>query len=864
MKKIPLLFSTLLGLTLLLAPQNLFAARPNLIVVMVDDMGYEGVSCFGNPYFETPEIDRLAAEGMKLTDFHSSGTVCSPTRAGLLTGRYQQRTGIEAVIHPVADHPEHRKGLQLSETTFAEVLKEQGYSTGLIGKWHQGYPHNSSDYHPQHHGFDEFIGYHSGNIDFVSHVGDHNKHDWWHGKDETREEGYSTHLINKYTLDFVRRHADEEKPFCLYVAHEAIHNPVQVPGDAVRRTEEHWDRWKWKEVSEDERIAKYKGMTMPIDEGIGQLRQTLLDLDIAENTFVLFFSDNGPSSDFPSGSPELRGGKGTVFEGGHKVPAIAWWPGTIEAGSESDQPMISIDVMPTLLSLAGAESSALDLDGVDLSPVLLRDEQLPERPLYWASMGNNGSRAEAMRSGPWKLTVHHPKATPGTFDNEAVALFHLENDPGEKNNVVKEHPETARKLLRQLKNWYDEVTFDATPQIGGWIASTKSETPLIESTSKETVWRNRDGKSLTWFHPRACMVPEDQKGEWTCLMNLQEISGSDYFGQIHWSESKDAGKTWSDPEPIEAFGRIDVPGHPGLKAGVCDVTPQYHPQTKSVIALGHVVFYRGPRFARGDQLARYPVYAVRRPDGSWSERKILEWDNPAGSTIYTNGCGQRIIMPNGDVMLTFSYGDDPSKPRKVAGVRCSFDGEDLKILEVGPPLENSAGRGLLEPSITRFNDKFYMTIRAEDGHGYVAVSDDGVNYRKQKAWAFDDGESIGMSTTQQHWLTHSDGLFLVYNREDETNKNVMRWRSPLWVAQVDPEKLCLIRETEQVVLPLVGDGIDNPDEVALMGNFDVTNVSPFESIVTVGEWMPRRNARGDVLIGRIRWSRPNKLFETMP
>jgi len=134
------------------------AECPNIIVIMVDDMGYAGVSCFGNPYFKTPEIDRLAAEGMRLTDFHSSGTVCSPTRAGLLTGRYQQRAGIEAVIHPRPNHPEHRKGLKKSEITFAELFQRAGYATGLIGKWHQGYPHNSAEYHPQNHGFDEFVG----------------------------------------------------------------------------------------------------------------------------------------------------------------------------------------------------------------------------------------------------------------------------------------------------------------------------------------------------------------------------------------------------------------------------------------------------------------------------------------------------------------------------------------------------------------------------------------------------------------------------------------------------------------------------------------------------------------------------------
>lgn len=379
---------------------------------------------------------------------------------------------------------------------------------------------------------------------------------------------------------------------------------------------------------------------------------------------------------------------------------------------------------------------------------------------------------------------------------------------------------------------------------------------LIGSISKETLFRNRDGSGVTWFHPRGCMVP-GANGNATFLMNLQAIGGSDYFGPVHWCESNDQGKTWSEPAPIPALDRDPVKGHPGLQAGVCDVTPQYHPQTGTILALGHVVFYRGPRFAKGDQLARYPVYAVRDKAGQWSERKILRWDDPRGSEIYTNNCGQRFVMPNGDIMMSFTFGAN-KQPRMVAGVRCAFDGSELTIREVGPPLQNKVGRGLLEPSITRFQDKFFMTIRAEDGHGYVAVSPDGLNYQRQIAWAFDDGTPIGMSTTQQHWLTHSDGLFLVYTRKDKTNANVIRWRSPLWVAQVDPEKPCLIRETEQVVLPLVGDGVNDPNQVALMGNFAVTNVSPQESCVTVGEWMPRNKAKGDVLLGRIKWNQPNR------
>ncbi|QDV52591.1 sulfatase-like hydrolase/transferase [Gimesia fumaroli] len=464
----------LVALCLLCLQVNLIAAvrapgdQPNLIVIMVDDMGYAGVSCFGNPYFKTPEIDRLAKEGLKLTDFHSSGTVCSPTRAGLLTGRYQQRSGIEAVIHPVSDHPEHRKGLRKIENTFAEPLQQAGYRTGLVGKWHQGYPHNSDEFHPDNHGFDTFIGYHSGNIDFISHVGDHVKHDWWHGRKETREDGYSTHLINQYALQFIKENQDQ--PFCLYVAHEAIHNPVQVPGDPVRRSEaEGWKRWK--PANEEERIEKYRGMTLPVDEGVGQIRDFLVKSGLDKNTFVLFFSDNGPSRDFPSGSPKWRGGKGSVYEGGHRVPAIAWWPGKIEAGTVSDVPAISIDVMPTLLGIAGVKAPAdRPLDGVDLAPVLFQQKTLAARPLFWASLSNRGGRSEAMRQGPWKLVVLHPRAKPGTFENEKLELYRLDRDPGEQNNLLKQEPEQAAKMLKQLKDWYRDTQSTATPQPGGWLS----------------------------------------------------------------------------------------------------------------------------------------------------------------------------------------------------------------------------------------------------------------------------------------------------------------------------------------------------------------------------------------------------------
>ncbi len=386
----------------------------------------------------------------------------------------------------------------------------------------------------------------------------------------------------------------------------------------------------------------------------------------------------------------------------------------------------------------------------------------------------------------------------------------------------------------------------------------QDDRPLIASICKSTLWRNRDGQGQTWFHPRACLMP-DCLGRPVVLMNLQAIAGSDYFGQVHWTLSRDLGKTWSVPQPIPSLGREPVPGRDdGLQAAVCDVTPQYHPTTGSVIALGHVVFYRGEHFARDEQLPRYPVYVTRAGNGTWSERKTLAWDDPRGGHIYSNNCGQRITLPNGDVQMSLTFGPRPEN-RMVSGVISTFDGEELKIRNVGPPLHNPRGRGLLEPSVTRYGGQFWITIRAEDNRGYVSCSDDGLTWAEKCAWCWDDGTPLEMSTTQQHWLTHSEGLFLVYTRKDPSNENVIRWRAPLWVAQVDIEKRCLIKSSEQVVLPLVGDGVKDPDKVALMGNFDVTNVSPFESWVTVGEWMPRDNFKGDVLLARICWSKPNRL-----
>ncbi|MBM3829321.1 MAG: exo-alpha-sialidase [Verrucomicrobia bacterium] len=377
---------------------------------------------------------------------------------------------------------------------------------------------------------------------------------------------------------------------------------------------------------------------------------------------------------------------------------------------------------------------------------------------------------------------------------------------------------------------------------------------FIASIEKVTLRWGRDGSGPTWFHPRCCVVPTTSGS--MVLMTLQTIAGSDYFGPVHSMTTRDLGKTWTDPQPVPPLGRVQ-PGNNLTEEGVCDVTPEWHPQTKSVLALGHNVFYSGPRFS-ADQPPRWPIYAVWR-DGKWGPRRKLYWNDPRGAYIYSNNCGQRIVLPNGDIQMSFTFGATKSEARAVTGVICGFDGETLTVKHVGEPITNAKGRGLLEPSVTQFNGRFFLTIRAEDSRGYVCASEDGLKWTPKQPWAWEDGMPLDLSTTQQHWLTHSDALFLVYTRKDASNVNVLRWRAPLWVAQVDPRTLRLRRDTERVVLPLVGDGVKDPDRVAIMGNFHTTNVSPDESWVTVGEWQPKNGIKGDLLLARIRWHRPNRL-----
>ena len=408
------------------------ASAPNFIVIMADDLGYGDLSSYDG-WIETPHLDTLAAQGMKFIDFHSSGNVCSPTRAGLMTGRYQQRAGIPSVVVADPTSAVHYHGLQTGEITFAELLREAGYSTAMFGKWHLGY---YPKYNPIHHGFDVFRGYVSGNVDFISHVDQAGTYDWWHQDKTAVEEGYTTHLITKHAVEFIE--ANKSKPFCLYLPHEAPHYPYQAPNDPPLRSV----GGAFNNEGERKDIKNaYREMVQEMDKGVGEVVEAIERLGLAENTLIFFFSDNGANKNGNNGT--LRGAKGSNWEGGHRVPCIARWTNKITPGSVRDDLAISLDVMPTLLAAAGVSVPANHmLDGVNLLTVMLGDQKLGARQLVW-----NG---KAIRDGSWKLVVDGK-------GGETVGLYDLNRDLGEQNNLATAEPNRVEAMLAQLEVWKADV-----------------------------------------------------------------------------------------------------------------------------------------------------------------------------------------------------------------------------------------------------------------------------------------------------------------------------------------------------------------------------------------------------------------------
>jgi len=408
--------------------------KPNILVILADDLGYADVGFHGCKDIPTPHLDALAKGGVRCTNGYVTGVYCSPTRAALLTGRYQQRFGHE--FNPGGQqNPDF--GLPLTETTMADRLRAAGYVTGLVGKWHLG---NQPKFRPPQRGFHEYFGFLGG-----AHSYQPGTPGLFRGNERVEEKEYLTDALGREALAFIDRH--KAKPFFLYLAFNAVHTPMHA-------AEERFKRFA---AIENQQRRTYAAMLSAMDDAVGKVLEKLRSEKLEENSLIFFFSDNGGpvmqgTSVNGSNNAPLRGSKRTTLEGGIRVPFVVSWKGRLPAGKVYEHPVIQLDVLPTALTAAGVELKPdWKLDGVDLLPFLAgKSNGKPHETLYWR-MGNQ----MALRHGDWKLVKH---------DGAPHQLYHLVEDIGESKDLAKEQSAKAQELLKVWREWDAQL---AKPLWGG-------------------------------------------------------------------------------------------------------------------------------------------------------------------------------------------------------------------------------------------------------------------------------------------------------------------------------------------------------------------------------------------------------------
>jgi len=431
-------------------------ARPNIILFLIDDLGWKDLACQGSTYYQTPNIDRLAAEGVRFTDAYAACAVCSPSRAAVLTGKYPARLLLTNWLpdgrwNPKAKLREGRflRGLPVEELTLAEALREGGYRTANIGKWHLGSEPFSL---PEHHGFDVNIG---GNAHgapgsyFFPYAGD-----WkipatgqravWNVLPDGKDGEYLTDRLTDEAVKFI--HASKDKPFFIYFPHYGVHTPLQAKPKAIA---------KYERMPEAERQGKpeYAAMVESIDDSVGRVMATLKELKLDENTVIVFTSDNGGFYNATSNSP-LRANKGAYYEGGIRVPLIVKWPGVTKSGLVVNEHVTSTDLYPTCLAAASLPAIPNQhVDGVNLQPALAGTGSLPDRALFWHFPHYNehpsSVPSSVIRKGDWKLIE--------TFDPEGIELYNLASDLSEINNLAATETAKVDELRRELDIWRKDV-----------------------------------------------------------------------------------------------------------------------------------------------------------------------------------------------------------------------------------------------------------------------------------------------------------------------------------------------------------------------------------------------------------------------
>jgi arylsulfatase A-like enzyme len=425
------------------APAQGAPDRPNIVLIITDDLGYADIGSYGARDVRTPHLDRLAREGVRFTDFYANATTCTPTRAGLITGRYQQRYGVEQPLSadgptPVAGD----RGLDASPYSLPRLLKSRGYATALLGKWHLGYRPEQS---PIAHGFDRFFGLKSGYHDYWQHTDSRGAPDLWENDTRVETSGYTTDLITQRAVDFIGAHT--RTPFFIDVAYNAPHWPFQrpdTPSVAVGNA-----RFLRPADSLTSTRADYVSMVERLDQGVGEILAALDRHGLARNTLVIFTNDNG--GEWLSDNTPLFNRKWTTWEGGIRVPAIVRWPGRIRAGTVTPQVGITMDLTASVLAAAGVMvPDDATLDGLDLLPVLEGRRPVIERTLFWRSTPGNRTMY-AVRRGDYKVVI----------DANHLLLFNVRTDPGERNDLARERTDVARALRLALNAWEKDVDAEA-------------------------------------------------------------------------------------------------------------------------------------------------------------------------------------------------------------------------------------------------------------------------------------------------------------------------------------------------------------------------------------------------------------------
>lgn len=421
------------------------AAPPNIVFVLVDDMGYADMGCMGGRDIATPNMDRIAAEGVKLANFYANAPVCTPTRCAFITGRWQQRVGFEWAMGYTAEQTRkvngewvkepdiHGLGLATTQPSIAKMLKSAGYATGAFGKWHLGY---KDEYNPVHHGFDQYFGTLLGHSDYFRHSYFDGTYELRDGLKEAHEEGYLTDLLNQHAVAFIQSHAME--PFFLYLPHQAVHAPYQPPGRP--------DPAVTKENMHEGARADYKAMLEKVDEGVGMIFAELERDGILDNTLLVLSSDNGGER-FSDNSP-LFNHKTTLWEGGIRVPLLMRWPAKLPKGKVVQQVGITMDLTATFLAAAGAKQPAgYKPDGIDLMPMLSGEKPEVERTLFWRVNRSNRKMA-AVRHGKWKYV---------NDGDTSEMLFDLDADISERHDLGYQHRDILHDLQSRYKTWAAEM-----------------------------------------------------------------------------------------------------------------------------------------------------------------------------------------------------------------------------------------------------------------------------------------------------------------------------------------------------------------------------------------------------------------------